>query len=70
MAIGDIFFFADAGKVKSARKKTDNFCVWPFYNHFWSVFCQLHYIYLSQNLDSDHHFEGLNMSKSQLDQNL
>ena len=50
-----------------SEKQTDNFCVWPFYNHFWPLFCQLHK-YLSQNLDSDSHFEELNMCKSQLDQ--
>ena len=55
--------------LKYVRKKNDNFCILPFYNHFWSFFCQLHK-YLLQNLDSDSHFEGLNMCKSQLDQNL
>ena len=55
--------------LKSVREKNDNFCVWPFYNHFWPLFCQLHK-YLSQTLESDGHFEGLNMWKSQLDQNL
>ena len=54
--------------VKSVRKKTDNFCVWPFYNHFRPFLCLLH-LYLSRNLDADNHFEGLNVSKSQLDQN-
>ena len=49
---------------KVCSEKTDNFCVWPFYNHFWPLFCQLHK-HLSQNLDSYSHFEGLNIgSKS------
>ena len=52
-----------------SEKKTDNFCFWSFYNRFWLFFCHLHK-YLSQNLDSDSHFEELNMCKSQLDQNL
>ena len=56
-------------KVKSVRKKkTDNFSVWPFYNHFRPFLCLLH-LYLSQNLDADNHFEGLNVYESQLDQN-
>ena len=42
---------------------------WPFYDHLWSLFCQLHR-YISQNLDTDSHFEVLNKSKSQLDQKL
>ena len=29
---------------------------WPFYDHFWSFFCQLHR-YLSQNWGSDIHLE-------------
>ena len=36
---------------------------------FLAVFCQLHK-HLSQNLDADGHFEGLNVSESQLDQKL
>ena len=36
---------------------------------FLAIFCQQHR-YLSQNLDADSHFEGLNVSKSQLNQNL
>jgi hypothetical protein len=32
---------------------------WPFYYHIWPFFCQL-YVYLSQNWDSDGHFEVLN----------
>ena len=39
------------------------------FNHFWPFFCQLHK-YVSQNLGADIHFEGLNISKFQLDQNL
>ena len=35
---------------------------------FQPFLCLLH-LYLSQNLDADNHFEGLNVSKSQLDQN-
>ena len=34
---------------------------------FLAIFCQLHK-YLSQNLGADGHFEGLNVSKSQLNQ--
>ena len=49
--------------------KGHNSMRWPFYNHFWPFFCQLHK-YLSQNLGADSHFEGLNVSKSQLNQNL
>ena len=49
--------------------KGHNSMRWPFYNHFWPFFCQLHK-YLSQNLGSDGHFEEVNMSKSQLNQNL
>ena len=49
--------------------KGHNSMRWPFYNHFWPFFCQLHK-YLSQNLGADSHFEGLNVSKSQWDQNL
>ena len=49
-----------------AEKNTDNFCVWPFYNQCRPLFCQLHK-YLSQNLDSDVHFELLNMWKIGLD---
>ena len=55
-------------KVKSVRKKTANFCVWPFYNHFRPFLCIQH-LCLSQNLDADNHFEGLNVYESQLDQN-
>ena len=51
------------------RFKRDNFCVWPFYDHLWSFFCQLHR-HLSQKLGSDGYFEVLNKSKSQLDQKL
>ena len=36
---------------------------------FLAVSCQLHK-YISQNLGSDGHLEGLNMLKSQLNQNL
>ena len=36
---------------------------------FLAIFCQLHK-HISQNLGSDCHFEGLNVSKSQLDQKL
>ena len=39
----------------------------PFYDHFWPFFCQLHES-LSQNWDSDGHFEVLSVSKSWLDQ--
>ena len=49
--------------------KGHNSMRWPFYNHFWPFFCQLHE-YLLQNLGADSHFEGLNVSKSQWDQNL
>ena len=56
-------------KDRLANKKNDNFWVCPFYNHFWSLFCKLH-IYLSQNWGADGHFEELNVSKSQLDQEL
>ena len=35
----------------------------PFYNHLWSLFCQLHR-YLSQNWDSGRHFEVCSVSKS------
>ena len=35
----------------------------PFYDHIWPLFCQPH-VYLSQNWDSDGHFEVLNESKS------
>ena len=38
---------------------------WPFFDHLWSFFWQLHR-YLSQKLGTDGHFEGLNMSKTQL----
>ena len=40
-----------------------------FYNHFWSFFCQLSE-HLSQNWDSDGHFEVLYESKNQLVQKL
>jgi hypothetical protein len=36
---------------------------WPFYYHIWPFFCQL-YVYISQNWDSDDHFEVLNESKT------
>ena len=36
---------------------------------FLAIFCKLHY-YISQNLGAESYFEGLNMSKFQLDQNL
>ena len=36
---------------------------------FLAIFCQQHK-YLSQDLGADGHFEGLNMTKSQLNQNL
>ena len=49
--------------------KVHKFYLWPFYHHFWPFFRHLH-IYPSQNLGADDHFEGLNMSKFQLDQNL
>ena len=39
--------------------------VWPFYNHFWSIYCQVHW-YISQNCGS----EGLNNPESQFDQKL
>ena len=51
------------------RFKRDNLCVWPFYDHLWSFFCQLHR-YISQNLGADSHFEVLNKSKLQLGQKL
>ena len=51
-----------------SEKKTDNFSVWPFYNHFRPFLCIQH-LCLSQNLDADNHFEGLNVYESQLDQN-
>ena len=40
----------------------DTFLLWPFYDHSWSFFCQLHKC-LSQNLGADGHFEVLNKSK-------
>ena len=46
--------------------KCHNLCIWQFYDHFWSFFCQLHE-YLSQNLGADVHFEVLNVSKFYLD---
>ena len=42
---------------------------WPFYDHIWPFFCQL-YVYLSQNWDSDGHFEVLYESESYLVQKL
>ena len=42
--------------------KCHNLCVWQFYDHFWSFFCQLHK-YLLQNLDADGHYEVQNVSK-------
>ena len=42
---------------------------WTFYNHFWPFLCQL-YENLSQNRDSDGHFEVLNKSESWLVQQL
>jgi hypothetical protein len=41
------------------EKNPDNFCVWPFYNHFWP-FLPTTYLYLSQNLDVNGHFKELN----------
>ena len=38
---------------------------WPFFDHFWSLICQLH-----DNLSQDSHFEVLSMLKSKLDQEL
>ena len=43
--------------------------VWPFWDHFWSFFCQLHE-YFSQNLGFDIHFDVLNVSKFQSDQKI
>ena len=42
--------------------KCHKLCVWQFYDHFWSFFCQLHK-YLLQNLDADGHYEVQNVSK-------
>ena len=52
--------------VNSQKIATDK---WPFYDYFCSFFCQLHK-YILQNLGSDGHFEEVNVSKSQLNQNL
>ena len=49
--------------------KCHNLCIWQFYYHFWSFFCQLHG-YLSQNLGFDVHFDVLNVSKFQSDQKI
>ena len=49
--------------------KCHNLCIWQFYDHFWSFFCQLHE-YLSQNLGFDVHFDVLNVSKFQSDQKI
>ena len=48
-----------ASSANSQKIATDK---WSFYDHMWSFFCQLH-VYLSQNWDSDGHFEVLNKSK-------
>ena len=42
---------------------------WLSYDYFWPYFCQL-YVHLSQNWDSDGHFEVLNRSKIWLVQRL
>ena len=42
---------------------------WPFQDHFWSFFATYIEIFY-KNLGADVHYERLNMSKSQLDQNL
>ena len=50
----------------SETKENDK---WLFYNHFRPFFGQLH-DYISQNWDSDSHFEVLNRSKPWLTQEL
>ena len=55
--------------VKSVRKKNWQLLRLAILQPFLAIFCQLHK-YFSQNLDAVSHFEGLNMSKSQLDQYL
>ena len=42
--------------------KTNNNAKWLFYGYFWPFFRQL-YVYLSQNWDSEGHFDVLNRSK-------
>ena len=42
---------------------------WPFSDHFWSFFCQLH-VYILQNWGSDSHFEVLSWSATYLVQKL
>ena len=49
-----------ASSVNSQKIATDK---WPFYDHIWPFFRQLH-VYLSKNRHSDGHFEVLNKSKS------
>ena len=56
----------NATLANSQKMATDK---WPFYDHFWSFFCQL-YIHLSQNWGSNGHFEMLNGPKSWLGQKL
>ena len=55
-----------ASSVNSQKIATDK---WPFYDQIWPFFCQPHG-YLSQNWDSDGHFEVLNESISYLVQKL
>ena len=55
-----------ASSANSQKRATDKR---PFYDHIWSFFCQPHG-YLSQNWNSNGHFEVLNGSESQLDQKL
>ena len=47
------------------RKKPENSSLKkrPLFDLFWSFFWHLH-TYLSKNLSTDGHFEGLNMSES------
>ena len=52
--------FFNIGRKKPWKFK---FQKWPFFDHLWSCFWQLHR-YLSQNWDSDGHFEVLSVSKS------
>ena len=55
--------------VKTGYQKNRQLLRMANLQQFLAVSCQLHK-YISQNLGSDGHLEGLNMLKSQLNQNL
>ena len=67
----EVYYFKVTTKqsLKTGYQKNRQLLRMANLQQFLAVSCQLHK-YISQNLGSDGHLEGLNMLKSQLNQNL